>query len=479
MHTALEEPPTLEYGPQRDLTEHRSPVKEILWLALPTVLQMLAYTVEQFTDALMLSRVSDLHATACGNAGGIAFAVISFGFGVAMLINAMVSEHYGAKNYRECGPYLWQGIYFAIAYSVVVFPLVFVARSVFTAMGHTPELVDLEVQWFNISVAWTAFKMLAIVLGQFMLAINRPMVVLFAASCGMVANVFTNWVLIFGKWGFPELGIRGSSWGTNMAITVELVIVAIVVFGPSMREKFNVLAARFDPKRFFTFLRLGVPSGVQTTGDVLAWNLFIAYVMAAYGTAAMAANVYMIQYLKLSFMPAFGLSTAVTALVARHIGAGRPDLSARRAHLGFGLAAIYMLCCAALFGFGREPLMRVFTHDPEVIRIGGILLLFCAAFQFFDAMVIVYNGALRGARDTFVPATMQIVLCWTILVGGGIFVSRHFREWGVAGPWTMGCVYCVVLGFFYVIRFRAGGWKKNLADRQKKADMETLAAEVK
>lgn len=461
-------------------TKHRSPIAEILWLALPTVLQMLAYTVEQFTDALMLSRVSDLHATACGNAGGIAFAVISFGFGVAMLINAMVSEHFGARRYRECGPQLWQGIYFAVAYSIVIFPLVFVARSVFTAMGHTPELVDLEVQWFNISVAWTLFKMLAIVLGQFMLAVNRPMVVFASAACGMVANVITNWLLIFGNLGFPKLGIRGSSWGTNMAITVELVLVALVVFGPKMRDKYNVLAARFDRKRFFTLLRVGLPSGVQTTGDVLAWNLFIAYVMAAYGAAAMAANIYMIQYLKLSFMPAFGLSTAVTALVARHIGAGRPDLSEKRAHLGFAMAAIYMLGCATLFGLGRHQLMRLFSHDAEVVRIGGVLLLFCAAFQFFDALVIVYNGALRGARDTFVPATMQIVMCWTILVGGGLLVARYHREWGVAGPWTMGCVYCMTLGTFLFLRFRAGRWKQTAHESDKKeADMAMLAAEVK
>ena len=119
----------LATAPTLDPSERqRSPIGELIWLALPTVLQMLAYTIEQFTDTLMLSRVSDLHATACGNAGGIAFAVISFGFGVAMLINAMVSEHYGAKRYRECGPQLWQGVYFAIGYSICVFPLVFEAN---------------------------------------------------------------------------------------------------------------------------------------------------------------------------------------------------------------------------------------------------------------------------------------------------------------------------------------------------------------
>jgi MATE family multidrug resistance protein len=285
------------------------------------------------------------------------------------------------------------------------------------------------------------------------------MVVFWAATAGMFANIFVNWLLIYGNWGMPKLGVAGAAWGTNTAIFVELVIVATMIFSPAVRSRFNTFAWRFDRIRTRELLRAGIPSGFQTAGDVFAWNIFFGGVLAAYGTAALAASIYAIQFMKLAFMPAFGLSVAVTALVARHLGEGRPDLSAARAHLGFKVAATYMLGCGVVFFFAGRSLIRMFSADAEVIRIGGVVLVFCALFQLFDALFIIYSGALRGVRDTFVPACVQITLCWLMVVGGGIAVAKYARGWGVGGPWAIGVVYVAILGTFLMLRFRAGRWQ--------------------
>lgn len=449
-----------------DPSPPRTPLAELLALALPTVLQMLAYTIEQFADTFMLSKVSDLHAAAAGNAGGLVFAVISFGFGVLMLVNALVSQSFGAHRHADCGPHLWQGVWFGLGYSVLCVPLMFCAGPIFRLMGHAPALVALEVQFFNVSVALLAVKMLAIAFGQFAIAVDRPMVVFWAASAGMVANVFVNWLLIYGNWGFPALGVAGAAWGTNSAVLTELAIVAAFVLSPGMRARFNSFAWRFDRIRLRELLRAGIPSGFQTAGDVFAWNIFFGGVLAAYGTAALAASIYAIQFMKVAFMPAFGLSVAVTALVARHLGEGRPDLSTQRAHLGFRVAATYMLCCGVVFWLAGRPLMSMFSHDAEVVRIGATVMIFCALFQLFDAMFIIYSGALRGVRDTFVPACVQIALCWLMVVGGGIAAAKYAPGWGVAGPWTIGVVYVAILGTFLLLRFRAGRWRiTNATDR--------------
>src|SRR5205807_827303 len=139
---------------------------------------------------------------------------------------------------------------------------------------------------------------------------------------------------------------------------------------------------------------VGVPSGVQIVADVLAWSLFGMWVMGRFGTNNMAANTYMFRYMVLSFMPAFGIATAVTALVGRYIGRKQPDVAARRAHLGFVVTAVYMMTCGLGFFLGRNVLIRLFSQDPEVLRIGAMLLVFAAVYQFFDGMYIVYNGAL-------------------------------------------------------------------------------------
>ena len=173
----------------------------------------------------------------------------------------------------------------------------------------------------------------------------------------------------------------------------------------------------------------------------------------------MAANQFMFRYMAVSFMPAFGISQAVTALVGRSIGADRPDLAIRRADLGYRVAAVYMVLCGMAFVVFRYPLLRFFTADPVVQRAGATLMLFAAAYQLFDAANIVYNGALRGVGDTFVPAVVVASLCWSLNVGGGWCVAKFAPQWDAAGPWTVTTLYGLILAVFAAVRFRTGSWR--------------------
>jgi MATE family multidrug resistance protein len=179
----------------------------------------------------------------------------------------------------------------------------------------------------------------------------------------------------------------------------------------------------------------------------------------------MAANNYTFRFMSVSFMPIFGVSTAVTALVGRYLGMKRPDLAAARAHLGFFVAVGYTWLCGLLFFFGRRALLGLFTKDPQVMRVGEMLLTFAAAYQVFDAMYIIYNGALRGAGDTFVPAVVTGGLCWGFTVVGAYFVARAFPALGVVGPWTMAMTYGVILSVYLLSRFRRGRWKQIRLDQ--------------
>jgi MATE family multidrug resistance protein len=174
----------------------------------------------------------------------------------------------------------------------------------------------------------------------------------------------------------------------------------------------------------------------------------------------MAAGVFMFRYMVVSFMPAFGLSQAVTALVGRYIGMGRHDLAAARAHLGFVVTAMYMVCCGIVFFIWRRELIGVFRPTDAVLAMGMTLMVFAAIYQFFDAMYIIYNGALRGAGDTAIPALVTAGLCWGITVVGGWIVAHRFSRLGVAGPWTCATVYGIILGIWMFRRFRRGTWKR-------------------
>jgi multidrug resistance protein, MATE family len=451
-------------------TPARSPMVELLGLAAPTVAQMASYTLMQFIDTLMLSRVGETEATAASNSGMLAFSIISFGVGVLWVVNTLVSQAFGRQDRAACGRYLWQGIWFGLVMSAVLAPMLPVAPHMFRAFGHEPAMVRDESVYLRIVLGATVFKMIGTTFWQFLLATDRPVQVMVATVAGVAVNAVAAWSMLFGHFGLPKMGVAGAAWGQNVGVLVEMGFLIFFATRPRFRTLYNLGDWKIRKAEMLTLIRVGIPSGLQITADVLAWSLFSVWVMAVFGTAAMAANTFMMRYMVLSFMPAFGISTAITALVGRYIGRGEPDVAVQRANLGFALTAAYMVTCGVFFFLGRNVLIHLFTHDPQVLRIGAMLLIFAAVYQFFDALYITYNGALRGAGDTLVPAIATGVLCWGITVLGGYAIARSFPRFGPVGPWTAATIYGIILGLFIYVRFRRGAWRRIHLERASAPD---------
>lgn len=439
----------------------RRPIVELLLLALPTVAQSVSYTVMQFIDTWMLSRLGTEPPTAAGNAGIISFAVICFGFGIMLIVNTLVSQSFGRGEHAQCGSYLWQGFWVGGVYSLLVLPMFLLAGPLFRTFGHVESLAVLETQYLQIVLLSTVFKMVGTAAGQFMLGTNRATVVFASAVIGVGVNAVVAYTVVLGHFGFGKHGVVGAAWAQNIGVFTEMcVLLAYIFIFSKDRRKFGVFNWRPRLREAATLVKIGSGAGLQIVADVVAWSLFLNLVIAQISETAMAANQFMFRFMVVSFMPAVGISQAVTALVGRYIGMNQFDMAMRRADLGFMVAAIYMLTCGAIMAIFRVQLINIFTHDPEVVRLGATLLIFGAVYQLFDAMYVVYNGALRGAGDTIVPGVVTIVLCWGITVFGGFIIARTFPQFGVAGPWTACSVYGALLGVFMVQRFRRGKWKQ-------------------
>jgi len=458
----------------------RSAIAELLFLAGPTVAQMASYTLMQFFDTWMLAHVGNgvLEPTAGSNAGMLSFSVISLGMGTLWVVNTLVSQNFGRGDFAACGRYLWQGVWFAIAFSLLLLPLLPFASTVFQNFGHEQALVWQETIYIQIVIGFSAFKLVGTAFSQFLLAVDRPNSVLAATVIGVSANIVAAWAMIFGRLGFSRMGVVGSAWGQNFGVLVETAAMIFFATRPAIRKTYNLADFRPRLQMLLTLLKVGIPSGVQIVADVLAWSLYTMWVMSVFGNAVMAANTFIFRYMSVSFMPAFGIGTAVTALVGRYLGMGRPDIARQRADLGFVLTAAYMLACGLLFFLGRHVLIGLFSDNPEVLRVGSTLLIFAAVYQFFDAMYIIYNGALRGAGDTLVPAIATAALCWGLTVFGGYLIARRHGQWGAGGPWTLATTYGVIVGVFMLVRFRRGDWKALPAYRGQVDDVKAPAAAV-
>jgi multidrug resistance protein, MATE family len=439
-----------------------SPLCELLYLAAPTVAQMASYTLMQFIDTWILAQSGSVTApTAAANAGMLSFSAISLGMGVMFIVNALVSQSFGRESFGECGRYLWQGVWVAVGFSLILIPVSRGGPALFHWMGHADNLIGPESTYLRITLDAAFLKLGATAFEQFMLGINRPTAVAVATVTAIAVNAVTAYAIVLGRLGFSPHGVTGAAVAANIGVGVELFCISLAAFFlPGVWRSFRLTDWMPRSKEMVMLLKLGLPSGLQIVSEVLAWSAFTMWVMAAFHTEAMAANVFVFRYMSVSFMPAFGISVAVTALVGRYIGMGRPDLAVTRANLGFKVTCVYMLTCGILLFVFRRQLIGLFTNDPKVLATGATLLIFAAVYQLFDAVYIIYNGALRGAGDTLIPAIVLGTLCWSITVFGGRCIATHWPQLGPIGPWISASCYGMILSTFIVTRFARGRWKE-------------------
>ena len=405
----------------------------------------------------------------------LAWSVVAFGMGTIVIVNTLVSQSYGRRDFESCGKYLWQGIWFGVMYGVALLPLRLIASPLFGLFHQPPQQQMLEAEYYRIVLLTAGIKLVSASIGQFFLGINRPHAVLASAAFGVSVNAFAAWCIVLGHCGFSPHGVSGAAWAQNIGVTCELLLLVGQALRKPMRTTYYSLHPRLRPKLMRQFLRIGIPSGGQWFSDVLAWSLFCNGVMGLIGPAAMAANTFMLRYMVVSFLPAYGFSVAVTALVGRYIGRGRPDLARRRAHLGMIVAMIYILCCGMIFVTLRKPLIELFSVDPEVVRIGQKFLMIAAIYEISDAAYILYSGALRGAGDTLVPTLATAGLCWTMVVLGGFAIAMEKPQW-IAGPWVVATIYGWIMGFWMMRRFLRGRWEAHSVRRALKHHIDRTRA---
>jgi len=179
-----------------------------------------------------------------------------------------------------------------------------------------------------------------------------------------------------------------------------------------------------------------------------------------FGTIHLAATATAWRFIELSFMPAIGIGMAVSTMVGRAIGEGRPDLARRRAGLGTVINMIYMGLMGVVFVVFGPALIRIFSRDAAVITLGAELLIFAAVFQLFDAVAITYSNALRGAGDTRWPAAVGAAQAWIIMICGGLWVARAHPELGSKGPWIFSTTFVIIVGVTFWLRWRRGKWER-------------------
>jgi len=440
--------------------------RQVLSVSLPLAASMGSLTLMQFTDRVFLANYSVDAISAVLPAGIAAFACISFFKGAANYTNAFVAQYIGARAFNRVGAAVWQGIYFSLIASCLLAAFYFISEPLFNLIGHSPGIKSLEITYFKILILGAGFDVFNSTLSCFYTGRGLAKPVMLVHLAGAILNIPFDYCLINGIGPFPELGMFGAGIATISAHATITIIFCLLVFNRRNRTKFGTWENRsFDKVLFGRLMRFGLPSGIQFFLEIFGFAFFFQ-MLGRLGDLSLAASNIVLSIESISFMPMVGFHIGNATLVGQAIGRGRPEDGVYATTSALHLTVVYMFLVAGLFVFAPEPLLHLFVSNPdaqaryaEIMDLGVKLLRFVAVFCFFDAMNLVYSGAIKGAGDTrFIMWTIAALSVGMMIIP--IYVAIEVIGAGLYTAWVILTIYICVLGVAFMLRYRSGKWKK-------------------
>jgi MATE family multidrug resistance protein len=398
-------------------------------LAIPLVVVMVASMSMGVVDTVMVGRVSarDLAAVALGNL--YFYGAVVFGMGVLFALDPVVSQAVGAGDRAAVARGVQRGGVLAAALTLLATVLLLPAEPVLRLLGQPEDVVPVAAGYARVCIPGVLPFFAFNVLRQSLQAMGRVAPLVAVVVAANLANVFFNWVLIYGNLGFPAMGAVGSGWATSLSrwfMTLGLLALSWPLLGPYLRPLRPEALALAPLARF---LRLGAPIGGQ---QLLEFGVFGAagLLMGWMGTAAMASHQVALNLASLTFMVPLGVAQAGSVLVGQAVGRGDPAGARRAAGGALLLGTGFMTLTAILFTTIPGALARAYSPDLTVVALASALIPIAGVFQVFDGIQVVALGALRGAADTRIPMVLNLVGFWGI----GLPVSAALGFWAGLGP---------------------------------------------
>lgn len=442
----------------------RSATVELLILAVPIIAMTVSRMLMGFIDFVMVSELGTEAQAAISPASMFVFILGVLGLGVANAVQTFVSQADGRGRPEEGGGYAWQTFYIAAVFGALTLPAMLTVEHWFgwiaTLGKHTDPVRIMEQDYIRIALWGVAPAIICIGLNGFFNGAQRPWIAFIAVVASLVTNVAGNWLLIFGNLGFPALGIEGAAYATVFAWVVRAAVLTGALLLPQFDERYRTRhTLAFSWSKMKGLIRIGGPTSLGWMVDLGSWTAFMVLIMPSFGEVAMAASNIGMQLMHLSFMPAIGIGIALCSQVGYAVGEGRPEGAMLRTRVAFRVTGVYMTLVGIIYLLLREPVISLFTDNPDVIAAGAQILIWVAIFQVFDAMAITHMNALRGAGDTKWPAILMAICCWGIFIGGGLFVRHMWPEWGINGPWAMCTLFIIVIGLVLLRRWLGRAWQ--------------------
>ncbi len=438
----------------------------MLRLAIPVVTVQVGMMAMGVVDTVMVGHISAqaLAAVALGNLYFFTLAV--FALGTLMVLDPVVAQAVGAGDQPAVARAVQRGVIIAVLLTIPAVVLLTSAGPVFSLARQPTEVIPLAAAYAIRTAPGTFPFLLFVVFRQTLQSMGRTAPIVRAIVGANLVNALLNWVLIFGHWGAPVMGVVGSAWAT----TISRVLLVAWLWAGSRREINPLLsplrAEIWQLQPLVRMLRLGIPIGAQHVLEFGAFA-FVALMMGWLGTQAMAGHQVAINLAALTFMVPLGVGDAASVLVGQAVGRGDPEGTRGAARAAFACGVGFMAMTGAIFLSLPEALARLYSRDLGVIGVASTLIPIAGVFQIFDGIQVVASGVLRGLGDTRAPMVANLLGYW--LVGIPVSVYLGFvANLGPPGLWWGLVLGLGLVGTSLLLRVRA-----RLARRQVRVVIDT------
>lgn len=388
-------------------------LKTTFLLAYPVMLTQLGQVSVGIADSMMVGRIGALPLAASSLANSIFFVVMMFGIGISMGLTPLVSMASGKGKLKRISRLFSHSLWINASTGLLLTGLILAFSQGLQILDQPAAVTELAKPYLLIITAslvplmlFQTFKQLAEGLSQ----TKQAMVITIFSN---LVNVFLNYVLIWGVWGFPELGLNGAGWATLFSrVLMMLLMGGYVLYAKRYAVyRLSLVRAKASFPMAVRILKIGVPTGFQFIFEVSAFSA-AAIMMGWIGINALAGHQIALNLASISYMMATGLATAGMIRVSHYVGKGDFRAMREAGLVVFGMVTVFMLGCALLFFAFRFYLPTLYIDDPQVISLAASLLILAGFFQISDGVQVVGLGVLRGLEDVKVPTLVTFFAYW-------------------------------------------------------------------
>ncbi len=432
----------------------RQEAKQTIQLAFPIVVGELAQMALHIIDTAMVGAISYKQLAAASlviNALGIPFVI---GIGMTISVSQMVSLAHGRRDSQLVSHYLFNGFFLCALTALLISFLLIGGRGLLQHMGQDPEVVAFALPFMKLMGLSIIPMLLFMTLKQFTDGLEFTKTAMILSLAGMPINIFLNWLLIYGNWGFPRLELLGAGWSTLITRSILFLTLLIVILRHKTFRRYIAVSGKQWKLKAHTLrelLYIGIPSSLQVGMEAGAFAVS-GIIIGTMGAIAQASHQIALSTASFTFMVSMGLAQAGSIRVSNAYGRRNWTKISVIGRSTLVTALVYGFICAISFVVFRDQIPQLFNKNAEVLALASSLLLFAGFFQISDSTQAIGAGLLRGIKDVKIPTLLIGIAYWVIGIPLGYLFGFHFQM-GAKGMWIGLIAGLSFASLFLIYRF--------------------------